>query len=73
MPTLIELMCDQSVVVRDTVAWTIGRVCEIIPEAVVAENYLGPLLQALVKGLGAEPRVAANVCWVGLATQLQPL
>ncbi|KAH6939073.1 hypothetical protein HPB50_015715 [Hyalomma asiaticum] len=63
MPTLIELMCDQSVVVRDTVAWTIGRVCEIIPEAVVAENYLGPLLQALVKGLGAEPRVAANVCW----------
>ncbi|KAM7286013.1 importin subunit beta-1 isoform X2 [Ixodes scapularis] len=63
MPTLIELMSDESVVVRDTVAWTIGRVCEIIPEAVVSENYLGPLLQALVKGLGAEPRVAANVCW----------
>ncbi|EEC20062.1 importin beta, nuclear transport factor, putative [Ixodes scapularis] len=64
MPTLIELMSDESVVVRDTVAWTIGRVCEIIPEAVVSENYLGPLLQALVKGLGAEPRVAANVCWL---------
>lgn len=63
MPTLIELMADQSVVVRDTVAWTIGRVCELIPEAVVSENYLGPLLHALMKGLSAEPRVAANVCW----------
>lgn len=63
MPMFIELMSDESVVVRDTVAWTIGRVCELIPDAAVNKTYLKPLLEALIKGLGAEPRVASNVCW----------
>ncbi|KAL7297769.1 hypothetical protein TKK_0008804 [Trichogramma kaykai] len=69
MPTLIELMYDSSVVVRDTAAWTFGRICEIIPEAAINETYLKPLLESLVNGLKAEPRVAANVCWAftGLA------
>jgi importin subunit beta-1 len=69
MPTLIESMYDSSVVVRDTAAWTFGRVCEIIPEAAINETYLKPLLESLVTGLKSEPRVAANVCWAftGLA------
>lgn len=29
IPTLIELMYDSSVVVRDTVAWTFGRICKV--------------------------------------------
>lgn len=69
MPTLIELMYDASVVVRDTAAWTFGRICEVIPEAAINEKYLKALLESLVNGLKAEPRVAANVCWAfsGLA------
>ncbi|XP_019873944.1 importin subunit beta-1 isoform X2 [Aethina tumida] len=69
MTTLIELMYDSSVIVRDTAAWTFGRICEIIPEAAINETYLKPLLESLVTGLKAEPRVAANVCWAfsGLA------
>ncbi|XP_043288771.1 importin subunit beta-1 isoform X2 [Venturia canescens] len=69
MQTLIELMYDNSVVVRDTAAWTFGRICEIIPEAAINPPYLKPLLESLVNGLKAEPRVAANVCWAftGLA------
>ncbi|KDR09654.1 hypothetical protein L798_00780 [Zootermopsis nevadensis] len=69
MPTLIEAMYDTSVVVRDTAAWTFGRVCEIIPDAAINETYLKPLLESLVAGLKSEPRVAANVCWAftGLA------
>merc|ERR1719348_1765264 len=63
MPMLIELMKDNSVVVKDTAAWTIGRVCELIPEAAINPNYLQPLLEALVSGLASEPRVASNVCW----------
>lgn len=63
MPTLIELMYDNSVIVRDTAAWTFGRICEIIPEAAINETYLKPLLESLITGLKAEPRVAANVCW----------
>ncbi|XP_014251654.1 importin subunit beta-1 isoform X2 [Cimex lectularius] len=69
MPTLIELMYDTSVTVRDTAAWALGRICEIVPEAAANETYLKPLLEALLSGLNAEPRVAANVCWAfnGLA------
>ncbi|KAK2181291.1 hypothetical protein NP493_402g02041 [Ridgeia piscesae] len=63
MPMLIELLKDPSVVVRDTAAWTVGRLCEIIPEAVINEQHLTPMLHALVEGLTADPRVAANVCW----------
>ncbi len=63
MPMLIELMHDSSVVVKDTVAWTIGRVCELHSEAAIHDTYLKPLLEALVTGLSAEARVAANVCW----------
>lgn len=64
MPTLINLLKDPSVVVRDTAAWTLGRVCELLPDTAVNEAYLKPLLEGLVDGLGSEPRVAANVCWV---------
>uniref|UniRef100_A0A3B4GQ92 Karyopherin subunit beta 1 n=1 Tax=Pundamilia nyererei TaxID=303518 RepID=A0A3B4GQ92_9CICH len=70
MPTLIELMKDPSVVVRDTTAWTVGRICELLPEAAINEVYLAPLLQCLIEGLGAEPRVASNVCWVSRRSAL---
>jgi len=74
---LIDLLKDQSIVVRDTSAWTVGRVCEILPDAVINEHYLNPLLHAMVEGLTAEPRVASNVCWVCLdlyiCNSLQPV
>lgn len=63
LPMLIETLKDSSVIVRDTGAWTIGRICEILPDAVINEQYLNGLLTALVEGLGTEPRVASNVCW----------
>ena len=69
MPMLIELLKDSSVVVRDTAAWTVGRVCEILPDAVINEQSLQPLLLALGDGLTAEPRVASNVCWVSDLTK----
>lgn len=63
MPTLIRLMYDENVIVRDTTAWTFGRICEVIPQAVISEQFLEPLLQSLIQNLKAEPRVASNVCW----------
>lgn len=62
---LINLMGDESVVVRDSVAWTLGRICEILPQVVI-ENNLQLLVETLLTSLEAEPRVAANVCWVSL-------
>lgn len=55
-------MSDENVVVRDTVAWTIGRICESIPDAVLSSN-LDLLIKTLMNGLNSEPRVTANVCW----------
>lgn len=63
MPTLIELLYDPSVAVRDTTAWTFGRICEIAPEAAINETYLQPMLEAFVSCLKHESRVASNVCW----------
>ena len=59
-------MEDSNIQVKDSAAWTLGRVCEHVPEAVLNEQYLLPLLKALVGGLKGEPRVATNVCWVCL-------
>ena len=70
MPMLINLLKDSSVVVRDTTAWAVGRVCEILPEAVINDTCLPPLLEALVQGLEAEPRVAHNVCWVSVLARI---
>ena len=67
---LINLMNDPSVQVRDSVAWTIGRVCEHIPSAVLNDQYVLKLLEGLCAGLLGEPRVATNVCWVSRHTEL---
>ena len=40
MPTIIELFNDPSIAIRDTAAWTVGRICEIIPEAVSGGGVL---------------------------------
>lgn len=70
LPTLLHLMGDQSVVVRDSVAWTLGRICEILPQVVIGGKLLQPLVESLLESLKAEPRVAANVCWVSCVSCL---
>ncbi len=64
MPVLLGLMKDQSVIVRDSVAWTLSRICEQVPDAALDEANLDNLLNALMENLDSEPRVSANVCWV---------
>lgn len=62
---VIQLMeSDESVQVRDSAAWALGRVCEQCPNVVLRESVLGSLLTSLCVGLDREPRVATNVCWV---------
>jgi importin subunit beta-1 len=63
LPTLVSLMADENVVVRDTTAWALGRICEVVSEAPLNPLYLPSLLNALVAALQAEPRVASNACW----------
>ncbi|RQM28577.1 hypothetical protein B5M09_007912, partial [Aphanomyces astaci] len=61
MPVLITCMNDPNALVRDTTAWTIGRICEI--HGVVMARCLGPLMQLIVAGLDQESKVAAHMCY----------
>ena len=71
MPLIVELMQDTSMIVRDSAAWTVGRVCELLPDEAINPLYLDSLLDQMMKCLAAEPRVASNSCWVSLNTTVE--
>ena len=57
--------------VKDTAAWTIGRICEFRGDAILPQ-HLQMMMRApedpqgegaLLVGLKDDPRVATNVCW----------
>lgn len=71
LPTLIEMMQDPSVQVKDTTAWTLARTCDILVETIKPET-LPSLVTALVHGLSDSPKVATNAAWglMNLAEQI---
>lgn len=69
------MMQDPVVNVKDTVAWTLGRVCEILPSCIKPDLHLPQLIAALIQGLHDNPRIIGNCCWslMNLAEQLGPI
>ena len=65
LPHFIAMMQDSVVAVKDTTAWTLGRISEFLSTSIKTE-HLGPLVAALIDGLGGHPKVAANCAWVGV-------
>jgi len=59
-PRLVMAMNDQSVAVRDTIAWTLGRIAQFHPTIVPVRD----LMPVLSEKLRDVPRVASNICWV---------
>jgi importin subunit beta-1 len=72
LPLLIGMMADADVHVKDTTAWTLGRVCDLLIGSIKADVHLDLLVRALVNGLTDNPRIVANSCWalMNLAEQL---
>lgn len=72
LPILIDMMADSNIHVKDTVAWTLGRICDLLISTIQADVHLHPMVSALVAGLQDNPRIAANCCWalMNLADQL---
>ena len=64
LPVIIEMMQDSSGLVKDTAAWTLGRISEYHPDCIKTDLYLQNLISALLRGLEDIPRVAANCAWV---------
>uniref|UniRef100_A0A7S4SW61 Importin N-terminal domain-containing protein n=1 Tax=Alexandrium monilatum TaxID=311494 RepID=A0A7S4SW61_9DINO len=59
-PRLVMALNDQSVAVRDTVSWALGRMAQFHP-TIMPVRELMPVLSEKLRDV---PRVAANVCWV---------
>lgn len=72
LPLLINMMADTNLHVKDTTAWTLGRICDLLTVVIRPEVHLHPLISALVSGLNDNPRIAVNCCWalMNLADQL---
>ena len=64
VPFLLKLLQDPNIAVRDTTAWTIGRIFEFVSQAVMTGDLIRVIAEALVNGLNDLPRVATNICWV---------
>ncbi|PPQ77891.1 hypothetical protein CVT25_015378 [Psilocybe cyanescens] len=63
LPLLIDMMTDSNLHVKDTTAWTLGRICDLLITTIKPDVHLHPLISALVSGLQDSPRIAANCCW----------
>ncbi|KIJ47360.1 hypothetical protein M422DRAFT_59555 [Sphaerobolus stellatus SS14] len=63
LPVLVDMMSDENTHVKDTTAWTLGRVCDLVPESIKVEEHLHPLISAFVNGLDDSPRIVSNCCW----------
>ncbi|KAF9480274.1 ARM repeat-containing protein [Pholiota conissans] len=63
LPLLIDMMGDSNLHVKDTTAWTLGRICDLLIGTIKPDVHLHPLISALVVGLNDSPRIVANCCW----------
>jgi len=54
---------DPHVQVRDTTAWTLGRVCGISNAEFVIQKYFVALMEGFIKALTDSPPVARNAAW----------
>ncbi|KIM41758.1 hypothetical protein M413DRAFT_137569 [Hebeloma cylindrosporum] len=63
LPLLIDMMTDNNLHVKDTTAWTLGRICDLLISSIKPDVHLHPLISALVNGLQDSPRIVANCCW----------
>ncbi|KAI4199118.1 MAG: hypothetical protein LQ346_002637 [Caloplaca aetnensis] len=63
LPVLIQMMEDTAVQVQDAAAYTLGRVCENVSDAIDPQTHLPPLVRSLFTGLSNNPKMASSCCW----------
>lgn len=56
------LQNDSSVQVRDTVAWTLSKITEVMLDVIDPDAHLDGLITALVLGLNGAPRIVNSCC-----------
>ncbi|KAL2220824.1 importin beta-1 subunit [Thermoascus aurantiacus ATCC 26904] len=63
LPVLVGMMNDSSVMVKDSTAYALGRICDFCSEAIDPEVHLAPLISCLFNGLASTPKIASSCCW----------
>ncbi|KAF2843745.1 importin beta-1 subunit [Patellaria atrata CBS 101060] len=63
LPVLISMMQDPHVQVRDSTAYSLGRICETCSESIDPSTHLQPLIASLFTGLSSHPKMAGSCCW----------
>ncbi|KAL3965056.1 hypothetical protein ACCO45_002060 [Purpureocillium lilacinum] len=63
LPILISMMEDQSLQVKDSTAYALGRVTEACSEAIDPNQHLPTLIESLFKGLLSNAKMAPSCCW----------
>ncbi len=61
--SIVDMLGDSSVAVKDTSAWTLGRISDLLVGSINQETTLPSLVQALLRALHDQPRIATNCCW----------
>lgn len=72
LPAILNLMNDQTIQVKETASWCLGRIADQAIESIDGQNYLSEIIQASIKGLNDHPKVATNCSWtiINLIEQL---
>lgn len=63
LPTIIEMMTDQNAAVKDSVAWTLGRITDLLCDVINPDVHLPALVQAAITGLQDKPHIAMLSGW----------
>lgn len=62
LPTLLELVSDPIINVKDTAAWTLGRICENLLDVIKPEEFQS-ITQAIIIGLNDNAKIAGSCAW----------
>ncbi|SCU78925.1 LAME_0A06436g1_1 [Lachancea meyersii CBS 8951] len=63
LPPIIHLIKDPCLQVKETVAWCIGRIADLVVGAIDPQTHLPDVVQACLQGLEDHPKVATNCAW----------
>lgn len=63
LPILLPMMQDENINVKDTTAWTLGCICDMMATSLKTDAQLHSIIQALIQGVEDKPRISANCSW----------
>lgn len=60
---ILNLITDENLQVKDTVAWCMGRIADLIIDAIDPVDHLPNVIAAIIQGLRDHGKVSTNCCW----------